>query len=102
MYDLQISDLADADLDAMVKYIAVELANAAAAIGFLDKLEGVYHFLKTSPGIYPLCDDSRLRSKGYRKTVVGNYILIFRIEKSARKVHIVRFFYGGQDYITLL
>jgi hypothetical protein len=34
--------------------------------------------------MYPVCDDSRLKTKAYRKVLIGNYILIFRIEKSAR------------------
>ena len=102
MYDLRISEVADQDLDTIIKYISVDLANPEAAKNILDKLENVYLFLKDSPLMYSVCDDSRLKAKAYRKVLIGNYILIFRIEKFPRRVYILRFFYGAQDYLTQL
>ncbi len=102
MYNLRIAEIADQDLDAIVKYIAIELANPEASRTFLDKLESVYLYLKNSPLMYPVCDDRRLKAKDYHKVMIKNYILIFKIEQSTNTVYILRFFYGSQDYITQL
>jgi plasmid stabilization system protein ParE len=46
MYKLIVSELADRDLDSIVSYIAVQLANPTAAVNFLDEVEKCYAFLK--------------------------------------------------------
>ena len=39
-----------------------------------------------------------MKEMGYRKTVIGNYILVFRPVEQEQMVYVLRFFYGGQDY----
>jgi hypothetical protein len=34
--------------------------------------------------------------------LTGNYLLIFRIEEQTKKIYILRFFYGAQDYLSQL
>lgn len=102
MYDLLITELADEDLDAIVQYISFDLSNPVAAKNLLDKLEAVYQFLVSSPQMYPVCDDDRLKGRGYRKVLLKNYILIFRVDEAISRVYLLRFFYGPQNYIELL
>ena len=102
MYNLRITELADADLDAIIKYISIELANPQAAKHFLNKLESAYHFLSENPRMYPLCEDRRLARNNYRKVLLKNYVLIFRIAEFEKRVYLFRFFYGAQDYINQL
>jgi toxin ParE1/3/4 len=102
MYSLHVTALAEQDLDGIVNYMTGELANPVAARAFLEKIEDCYALLKTRPKIYVVCDDPYLRNKGYRKALVGNYLLIFRIEEQAKRIHILRFFYGAQDYLSQL
>jgi plasmid stabilization system protein ParE len=102
MYRLLVTELAEQDLDGIVNYMVVELANPIAARAFLEKIEDCYALLKTRPKIYGVCDDTYLRNKGYRKALIGNYLLIFRIEEQTKRIHILRFFYGAQDYLNQL
>ena len=102
MYDLRITKLAEHDLDGIVKYIAEELANPTAAKVLLDKLETSYQFLANNPQMYPVCYDEHLKKKGYRKVLINNYLLIFKVDEIANRVDLLRFFYGAQDYIKEL
>jgi len=102
MYSLNVTELAEQDLDGIVNYMTGELANPIAARAFLEKIEDCYALLKTRPKIYVACDDPYLRNKGYRKALIGNYLLIFRIEEQTNLIHILRFFYGAQDYSSRL
>ena len=45
------------------------------------------------------CVDTYLKRKGYRKALINNYPLIFRLDGKARRVFVLRCFYAGQDYI---
>jgi len=102
MYSLHVTELAEQDLDGILNYMTGELANPVAARAFLDKVEGCYALLRTRPKIYVVCDDAYLRGKGYRKALIGNYLLIFWIEEQTKRIHILRFFYGAQDYLNQL
>lgn len=102
MYKLIISELAHIDLDHIVSYIAVELANPMAAANFLDEVEKCYGYLKTKPLIYECSHDSLLSKLGYHKVNIKNYVLIYRVDETAAAVTIYRFFYGAQDYMKLI
>jgi plasmid stabilization system protein ParE len=49
MYRLVVSELAHEDLDNIVSYIAIHLANPVAALNFLNEVEKCYGFLKSNP-----------------------------------------------------
>lgn len=101
-YKLYVSELAHQDLDKIVSYIAVQLANPIAAREFLNEVDKCYGFLKGNPWMYSRCQDQRLSNKGYRKIVIKNYIIVYKIDKESGIVSILRFFYGGQEYIEQL
>jgi len=102
MYSLLVSELADKDLDSIVSYIAVQLANPIAATNLLDEIEKCYAYLKSNPFIYERCHDAYLDKKGYRKVTIKNYVLVYMIDEANRTVVIHRFFYGAQDYVKLI
>ncbi len=102
MYRLVITRLADSDLVEIVDYISTELSNPSAALGFLDEVELQYEHLRSNPRIFPVCLDSRLAEKEYRKVIVGNHLMLFRIDEEADTVYVLRVVYHRRDYINLL
>lgn len=102
MYKLVITELAYQDLDSIVSYIAVQLSNAKAAGDFLDEVTACYGFLKSNPMMYERCQDRRLGEEGYRKAVIKNYVLVYKINEESKIVSIMRFFYSAQDYTKLI
>ncbi len=102
MYKLLITELAHQDLDSIVSYIAVQLTNPKAAGDFLDEVTACYGFLKSNPMMYERCQDRRLGEEGYRKAVIKNYVLVYKVNEASQTVSIMRFFYGAQDYTKLI
>jgi toxin ParE1/3/4 len=102
MYKLIVSELAHQDLDGIVSYVAVELSNPIAAKNFLDEVTKCYDYLKTNPFMYEKCDNKRLKKEDYRKALIKNYLLIYKVDEDSKVVSIIRFFYGAQDYINLI
>lgn len=102
MYSLVVSDLAHRDLDNIVSYIAVQLANPIAATNLLDEVEKCYGGLKSNPLMFERCHDGLLEKEGYRKVTIKNYVMVYKVEEAARTVIIHRFFYGAQDYVKLI
>lgn len=102
MYKLVVTDLAHQDLDSIVSYIAIQLANPIAASDLLDKVDECYGYLKKNPFIYSKCYNSQLGNEGYRKAVIQNYILVYKVDEITKTVSILRFFYGARDYTKLI
>ncbi|MEA4849625.1 MAG: type II toxin-antitoxin system RelE/ParE family toxin [Clostridiaceae bacterium] len=102
MYRINVTELAHQDLDKIIRYIAVELANPTAAGDFLDEVDKCYGYLKSNPCIYSKCQNKRLEKEGYRRAPINNYLLVYKTDEESRTVFVLRFFYGAQDYISLI
>ena len=98
MYKLQTTSLYHKELDEIIAYIAEHLKNPSAATRLLDGIVDCYADLKKMPKMYEHCRDERLSKMGYRKAVIQNYILIYRVDDSSKTVHILHIFYGRRDY----
>ena len=101
-YKLVETALAQADLDAILSYLTLSLENPAAATAFANEVEKCYTALEQMPYLYEQCRDPRFSSKGYRKAVIKHYLLIYRVDEAQKTVYLLRFFYGRQNYETLL
>ena len=102
MYELDVSDPAEEDFDRIVAYIAEKLHAPKAASDFADEVFKCYDNLETNPYIYEECRDLKLKAEGYRRAVIKNYMLLYKIYEDTKMVIAHRFFYGGQDYINLI
>lgn len=102
MYRLVVTELAHGDLDNIVSYIAVQLDNPMSAANFLDEVERCFGFLKSNPLMYERGHDVRLETEGYRKATINNYVLVYKLDETAKTVIIYRFFYGAQNYVLLI
>jgi toxin ParE1/3/4 len=102
MYKLSVTELAHQDFDNIIAYIAVQLSNPKAAGIFIDEVTTCYGFLKNNPMMYEQCQDRRLGQDGYRKAVIKNYVLVYKVNEASQTVNIMRFFYGAQDYTKLI
>ena len=101
-YKLVVSKEAHGDINEIVTYIAQELKNTKAAAGFLDDVENSYRHIVDNPYIYALCEDAHLHDKGYRKAVIKNYLVLYRVDEPSKTAYITRVVYGARDYSKLL
>ena len=101
-YKIKSTQLAQQDLDSILAYIAKDLENPIAASRLLDEVDACYAHLENMPLMYEQCQDPQLRMLGYRKAIIQNYVMIYRVDKTIRTVYILRFFYGRRDYERLI
>ncbi|MBQ6831208.1 MAG: type II toxin-antitoxin system RelE/ParE family toxin [Oscillospiraceae bacterium] len=101
-FDIFVTEAAHEDLEEALGYIAGDLANPGAAKNLLDETQAVYEQLKDFPMLYECCHDLRLHNLGYRKVVIGNFVMVYHPMETEQRVYILRFFYGGRDYEKLI
>ena len=102
MYSLVVTAQAESDLDDIVAYLVQKLSTPSAACELLDSIEACYQNLRRTPYMYGECSDIRLQTEGYRRAVISNYVLVYKINESSQTVTIMRYFYGARDYQRLL
>lgn len=102
MYKLVLSEAAEIDLDGIVTHMIQKLSAPKTTTDFLNELDKCYEYLKSDPLIYEYCRDTYLSKKGYRKVVIKNYLLIYRIDNSIKTIFISRFFHGAENYEKLI
>ena len=104
-YDVIIDPKVVDRIDEIVDYLANTLFTPAAAGNFLDGLDGLVTNLESFPLSYPHSLDNRLAARGYRKALIGNYVLLFRVLESGERsgtVFVTNLFHGSQDYQGLV
>ena len=101
MYRVDISNSADYELDKIIAYISKELEAPMAALSFVDEVYACYDRLEENPYIYEACRDPRLNREGYRRAVIKNYVMLYKIYDH-ELVIVHHFFYSGQDYAKLV
>lgn len=91
MKRLVFTDQAEADLEAISDYIALD--SPVRAVTFIQELRRDCVELRTMPEWYPLFE--RHRSRGIRRRVHGNYLIFYRV--GAETVEILHILYGAMD-----
>lgn len=101
-YDVVVTNPAQDDLEEILNYISVDLSAPKSAIEMLNKIKSIFENLSINPLMYPLCNIDNLKAKNYRKAVINNYLMFYRVDDKNETIYIMRFIYGRRDYINLI
>ena len=101
-YTLKFTPKAEEDLDEIYDYMATKLFAETAAESLMDKIENAFMRLEEYPFSCSFVFDGPLKSRGYRKLIVDNYIAFYLVNKSEKQVIIMRVLYGASDYKNVL
>ena len=101
-YNLKFTPKASEDLEQIYVYISEKLSADIAADRLLERIEKNIMRLKSFPYSCSYVLDELLKSKGYHKLVVDNYIVFYLVNEAEKQVVIMRILYGAQNYQDLL
>ena len=99
---MTVSKAAEMDIKNVLSYISENLSALQAAKNLALSIKESYLLLRENPYVYTFCEDERLKLEGFRRVVIKNYILLYKINEDKNEVFIARFFYGGRDYAVLI
>ncbi|MDO4288835.1 MAG: type II toxin-antitoxin system RelE/ParE family toxin [Eubacterium sp.] len=97
-YEVVVTADAEEDLNRYLWYLLYIKYSEQAAKNVLDDFEKTIQTLKSAAGSLKLCDNPKLREKGYRRInfYSHRYFILYRIEKEL--VFIDSIFHELQDY----
>ena len=98
MYKLIFAPKFSKDLDNTFEYISNILKANNASKDLMKEIDDSIMNLKNMPYVYPECNEP-LKSLGYRKIIVKNYIMIYEVNEKKNNVNLLRLFYAKSDYV---
>ncbi len=101
-FGYRLTKRAESDLDEIVSYIAVELANPKAASDFVDKLRDKIEEARTFPESGSLVQNEFLQVENVRRKLLGNYIMYYLPEEAEKIIYILRIVYGKRNLDEIL
>lgn len=102
MYTIEYLPIARRDMIDIAKYIGVKLATPNAAERLAEKMVEATEKLTDMPYKCPVYIPVKPLKYEYRKLIVKNYIMFYRIDEDKKLITIVRVVYSGRDYEKLL
>ncbi len=97
IYEVIITDQADADLRGIYEYIAFELLSPDHAAGQLGRLEEYIAGLEKFPEKFRHYEKEPWHSRGLRVMPVDNYQVFYIPDYDAGIVTVIRVMYAGRD-----
>lgn len=101
-FQYRLSWKAEADLDDIVSYIAVELSNPQAASDFVDRLQSAVDEARSFPESGSPVNNEYLSNTEVRKKLVGNYIMYYIPTREEKMIYVIRIVYGKRNMDEIL
>lgn len=97
IYEIVITNQADADLRGIYEYIAFELLSPDNAAGQLHRLEKHIIGLGEFPEKFKLYEKEPWHTRGLRVMPVDNYLVFYIPDKETEIVTVIRVMYAGRN-----
>lgn len=101
-FGYRLTKRAESDLDGIVLYITVDLANPQAASDFVDKLQNTIEEARAFLESGSLVHNEFLQIENVRKKLVGNYIVYYLLDIGENIIYILRIVYGKRNLDEIL
>jgi len=96
-YEVLLSPRAYRDIDDIYAYIALEKMAPENAKGQTDRIWDALISLETFPAAHQDRLVGQYSGKGYKQLIIDNYIAIFRIDETEKKVYVITLQYQGRN-----
>lgn len=101
-FGYRLTKRSESDLDGIVSYIAVFLANPQAASDFVDKLQDNIEEARAFPESGSLVHNEFLQLESVRKKMVGNYIMYYLPDMGEEIIYVLRIVYRKRNMDEIL
>ena len=97
IFEVEISEQAEADLRGIFEYIAFTLLAPENASGQLDRLEKGILSLEQYPMRHRAYEKEPWHSRGLRVLPIDNYVVFYIPNEETKVVTVIRVMYGGRN-----
>lgn len=96
-YGYRLTRGADADLDDIIRYIAVDLSNKTAATHFMDLFQEAVNDIRSFPEMGPTMINGFIANTRTRKKPVGNYVIYYIPDHEENLILVLRILHSKRN-----
>lgn len=100
-YKVKILPQAESDLKEIFDYIVNQLFNLTAGEKLMSEIMASIEIASNFPYSMPIFRNARVTEKEYRRIIVGNYALIYKIDDGKKEIRIMTVFYAPSNQAEL-
>lgn len=97
-YEVKLYARAYRDMEDIYAYIANNLHDPNTAQNIIDEIENAVFSLELMPERGAVRRSGIYANRDYRQLFVGNYIIVYRVKKEEKQVHIVTVRYAPSSF----
>ena len=101
-WQVTVSEPAEIDLDEIYKFIAETLLNPAAAWRQFERIRDALSGLDMMPERGTILKNEPWRSRGLRRLIIDNYVIIYEIQEETDIVAVIAIIYSGRNFDDVL
>ncbi len=101
-YKILVSETYHKDLKSIIYHILHNLNAPFTASDLLDEIDDKVSGLSTMPYRFGLVDDAYLRNKEFRKCLVKNYIIFYKVHEKSKTILIHRILHAKQKWLDII
>ena len=98
----KFTNKAESDLDEIIRYIKIDLANPISASNFIDCLLDSINEIVAFPESGSFVNNEYLIAKNVRKKLIKNYIMYYVCDEENKIIYILRIIYGKRDISEIM
>ena len=96
-YSYKFTELCQSDMDEALDYISFHLHYHEAAEAMQFKIEKEIALITRNPYTRPDCQYYFISDLHYRRSIIGNHVMIYYVDDDSMEIRILRFLYGKMD-----
>ena len=97
-YRVELSIKAKEDYKSIIRYIKYKLLEPNIAEKYAELIKHEINTLKYNPQKFAIIDYDIIKQYKFRKLIIKNYIVFYRINEDKRIVNVERILYGEMDW----
>ena len=101
-YKVQLSNQAKEDYKSIIRYIKYKLLEPNIAERYAELIKNELNTLKNNPQRFAIIDYDIIKKYNFRKLIIKNYIVFYRINEDTKIVNVERILYDGTNWKNIL
>lgn len=97
-YRIELSIKAKEDYMSIIRYIKYKLLETNIAEKYAELIKNEINTLQYNPQKFAIIDYDIIKQYKFRKLIIKNYIVFYRINEDKRIVNVERILYGEMDW----
>ena len=99
IYEIEFTEDCREEIDEIYEYISEKLVAENSAKKKKKKMRDAIMDLSESPNLYMKIEKKDKLKREYRRIVIDNFVVLYTVDESNKKVYIAHMYYGRRDYL---